>query len=106
MTSPTIIIAVPPATSSTADSANGLAGTGSRVLATEPTDQPSAASSTSHGAQPADPCAPATGPPSSSRASPASPIVTPTRVIAGGRSPSNLRSTTTYSGTEAISNAA
>src|SRR5690242_8053046 len=80
----------PPVSICTAASANGLAGTGSRVVANVPPAHPTAASTTSHGPHHADPTVPpepADGPASSSTASPATPTTTPPTVAGRGRSP-------------------
>src|SRR5829696_492425 len=87
---PTAERITPPASICTAASANGLAGTGSRVLANVPLAQPTAASSTNHDPHHADPTVPpepAEGPASSMIARPVTPTATPPIVAGRGRSP-------------------
>jgi hypothetical protein len=87
--SPSIALATvstaPPTSMPTAENVTGFGGTGNLEPATVPVAQPAPATSTSHGPHHVAPCAPATGPPSSNTARPATPISTPSSVTGGGR---------------------
>ena len=104
---PTTRRTTPPVSICTAASANGLGGTGSRVVAKVPVAQPRLASSTSHGPHHVVPCTPPeAGPANTSTASPTTPTPTPAIVAVRGRSPVSARKSTIHSGTAAISSAA